>query len=443
MTDKNMTDKNMTETTDARVRTDMSGPLRFGALSCVALAGIFGLWAGFTTISGAVIAPGVVVVDGDPREVQHLDGGIVAQIAVSDGDVVTAGDMLVGLDATLLQTTHDVSTRRLAVALTRTARLEAELAGTPDIDFSGATFGQVDMAPQIAMQRDIFATRAALRTGQDAALRDTLSRTDNQITGAQAEQAALDRQSALLKNELTRIGGLVARNLIRVDQQTALMQQDAQLAGEAARIATRIIELTDSRHTATLVAQQETRNFRDTATTELAVARAEAEELTLEIVTRTAQLDRVVLRAPVSGVVHELQVRSPGAVITPGATVMQIVPQGYLPLVEINVDPRGIDQVHVGQGAEIMLASFDPNVAPKLHGTVMRVSADAVRDPQTGLMYYKVLVALTQAEIARMGDVAILPGMPVEAYLKTQERTVLAYLTQPLTQALGRAFREG
>ena len=426
------------------LRTGLSGPLFLATLATAAMAAIFGLWAGITTISGAVIAPGAVAVEGDPRAVQHLDGGIAAEILVTEGDRVAAGDPLIRLDPTELQTTRAVSLRRLAEAVARADRLEAERTGAETIVFADPDlpFEAPGMTAERAMQAEVFAARAELRAGELEALRARLAGLEGQIEGARAERTALGDQLALLEEEIARQSTLVERNLAGSTQLNGLQQQRAQLAGQIARGEARVTELEDARRTAELEARQADRTFLDTAVAELAKTRAEIEELKLDILTRTARLDRVVLRAPVSGVVHELAVRSPGAVIAPGDTVLQVVPQDDVPLVELRVDPRAIDQVHLGQSAEVMLSSFDPNVAPKLVGTVSRIAADAVQDRASGQTFYKVEVALTRDELSRLGEVAVLPGMPAEAFLKTRDRTVLAYLTQPLTRAVGRAFRE-
>ena len=426
------------------LRTGLAGPLFLAVLATAAMAAIFGLWAGITTISGAVIAPGAVAVEGDPRGVQHLDGGIAAEILVSEGDRVAAGDALIRLDPTELQSTRAVSLRRLADALARADRLEAERTGAHQIAPSvpDLPFETPDMASERAMQAEVFAARAELRAGEAEALADRLAGLEGQIAGARAERGALGDQLALLEDEIDRQSTLVERNLAGSAPLNGLQQQRAQLVGQIARGEARVTELEDARRTAALEARQAERTFLDTVVADLAETRAEIEELKLDILTRSARLDRVVLRAPVAGVVHELAVRSPGAVIAPGDTVLQVVPQDDVPLVALRVDPRAIDQVHLGQDAEVMLSSFDPNVAPKLVGTVTRIAADAVQDRASGQSFYEVEVALTRDELARLGEVAVLPGMPAEAYLKTRDRTVLAYLTQPLTRAVGRAFRE-
>lgn len=423
---------------------DLRRPARAGLLATVLLVGVLGTWAATTMIGGAVIASGQTQVAGRPQPVQSLDGGIVAEILVREGDRVTAGQPMVRLDPTLVAVNLGIAEARLAGALALRARLAAEAADLPEPVFGPADlpFPAPDGTAHETGQRQIFAARAALRQGNRDRLAETRAQIASQIAGTEAQIAAARVQAGLVAAELADTAALAERGLVRRAQLTALQQQAAELDGRIAALEADRARLAIQGQDSALALLQQENAFREAVATDLRATTAEIEQLVLEIVTRRAQLDRVDLRSPADGIVHDLRPAGPGAVVSPGETLVQVVPLDRGLEFELRVDPHAIDQVHPGQKAEVVLSALDPRATPRLMAEVAAVPPGATTDPLTGQRYFRVALTVPPEELARLGDVSLMPGMPVEGYLETGDRTVLDYLVRPFTAQIARAFRE-
>lgn len=424
--------------------TDLSRPRRMLYLASFLLVGVLGGWAALTPINSAVIAGGQVVVTGHPRPVQSLEGGVVAEILVQNGDAVEAGQVLLRMDSTLLTTNLGITTTRLAAALALQARLSSEQRGLsePDFTYPALPFPLPDMAAAEDAERAIFTARAAVRAGLAARSTEAVAQIDAQIAGSAGQLTTVETRKTLAQSELDRMKRLSEQGLVRKSDLSTAEANLAALEGEAVRLGAERAALVTSRRDAELAGAQSERAALEEIVTKLRETTDQVEELTLEIVTRSAALDRVEVRAPVAGLVHDLQLTTAGAVLAPGATAMQIVPLAEGVDFEIRVDPRAIDQVWPGQKAELALSSFDPQTTPKLKAEVAAVPADTLRDPQSGASYYRVVLRLEEGELARLNNQEVRPGMPVEAYLSTGSHSVLDYLLSPVTAHLNRAFRE-
>ncbi|ABI93423.1 HlyD family type I secretion periplasmic adaptor subunit (plasmid) [Roseobacter denitrificans] len=429
---------------DLTLRLSMRSVFLAGLIGLVALLGGVGFWAGTTLINGAVIAQGQAVVRGNAKQVQHLDGGIVADILVQDGDGVQAGDVLIRLDPTLVRMNLDVTRQRLADALTQQARLRAEQQGLGTLTFvyPDLPFEMPDMAANEAGQRAIFTARAAVQTGGRDQLAEAFRQFENQIEGLTSQMEAISAQIGFVSKDLDNMQVLVERNLARQSQLNDLNRTRADLEGRRAALASDIAQLSNARREAEIQTLQSERSFQESVVTDLRTITSQVDELILDIVTRAAQLDRINIRAPAAGIVHELQISTVGGVIDPGQVIAEIIPQDQALDFELRVQPQDIDQVYIGQEAETLIAAFDVNETPKLIGSVARISPNAIVDPQTGQSYYLINLTVPAEEIARLGGLRIKPGMPVEAYLATGERTVLGYLISPVTTQMRRAFRQ-
>jgi len=297
------------------------------------------------------------------------------------------------------------------------------------------------MAAAEAGQRALFAARAARAADARRRLAETEAQIAAQTAGISAQIEAARAEAALLAGEIAVQADLVGRGLARQGPLSELRRQEAALAGRiAGHEAERTRLAAEGRAAALALAGEEgaraeevAQGLRDTATL--------IAELTGEILGLEAALARTELRAPAAGIIHELAV-SPGAVAAPGAVLAQIVPVERGVEVEIRLDPRAIDQVHPGQQAEVVIAALDPRTTPRLAARVASVPPGAVTDPATGRSFYRVTLALPESELARLGPVALTPGMPVEAYLATGERSALAWLSAPLLAPLRQALRE-
>lgn len=424
--------------------TSLRKPSIAGLLGGIIMIGILGIWVGMTVIGGAVIAQGQIVVKGKPQIIQTLDGGIVNEVLVQDGDIVKAGDVILRLDPTILSTNRDIAYSRLAASLALRARLEVERQGQDTLSFAypALPFERPDTTTEERGQQEIFEARHAVRQGNRAKLAETLAQFDNQITGAKGQIAALDQQLAYMDTDIQKQRKLVERGLARESQLSELSRNKAELMGRAAALDAELARLINARKDAELTTLQQERSFLEEVVTELREANTATEELILDIATRNIQLDRVDIRAPASGIVHEMLVSTTGAVLSPGGTISQVVPLDKGLDFELRIDPSKINEVHVGQDADIILSAFDRQNTPKLAAHVAGISADAIADTQTGRSFYRVTLNVPPEELALIGEEAIKPGMPVEAYLKTGDRTVLSYLVQPVANHLRRAFRE-
>lgn len=424
--------------------TSLHRPALLGILGTIALFAIFGAWAGNTVIGGAIIATGQTSVQGKPFAVQSLDGGIVRSVDVKSGDKVEAGQVLIRLDPTVVSANLEIARTRLAAALALRARLMSEQAGHDEIVFAYPSLPIADLETGLHedSQRGIFAARANVMAGERTGLQDTIAQIDSQISGIEGQREATLAQVALLKPQLENQDRLMSQGLIRqgevLQNRREMMRLDGQLSSldsEAARLRT-------ARRDAENRQLQTERQFLQDVVTELNEVADRVEELTLEVVNRSAELKRADISAPASGVVHEMQITGLGNVVAPGATLLEIIPTSKEIEFEVKVDPRSVDQIYIGQQAELALSSYDPRSTPRLDAKVSGVSPDAVSDPRTGRSFFRVILTLDDAEDLSGHGVEIRPGMPIEAYLQTGDRSVLSYLLHPISQQLDRAFRE-
>ncbi|MFT4149722.1 MAG: HlyD family type I secretion periplasmic adaptor subunit [Paracoccaceae bacterium] len=430
-------------------RTGFSGAGRLGAVLGLAALAALGVWAATTMIGGAVIAQGEAAVRGQPRSLQHLDGGILSEILVANGDTVQAGQVIARLDPTLLAANLEIARSRLAGSLALAARLEAETAGEDRLDpariaaLSGADLADPqDLAHQVEAQAGILATRRDFHAGEAAQLQENLARLDAQSQGIHALIEARTDQLALVERELANLEPLANKGLIRDTQLLDAQRRQSELKGQIASDQADIARMAVERRDAELKLAQSRHEEAEKVATDLRTARAEAAELVPQILTTQAQLDRVEIRAPVAGIVHELQLTTPGAVLAAGQTLAQIVPVAEGVEFDLRLDPRSIDEVHPGQKARIVLPAFDSRTTPQIFGEVASISPTSVTDPQTGRSFYRLRLSVPADEMARLGTRHLVPGMPVEAYLQTGDRSVLAYLLHPLTVQADRMFRE-
>ena len=438
----------MTMTLSPTPRSDLRPPILWGIAGLAVLMGVGLVWSMLAMVSGAVIASGQAVVRGEAKLVQTLDGGTVVQIAVKNGDLVKAGQVLVRLDPTAARVNLDAARSQLADALARRARLQAEQTGlgvglaAPDFDYPPLPFARPDTARQEAAEAALFTVRADEIAGKRRQLADQLTQFSNQIAGTAAQIAAKQDQLRFLETDLANVQTLVTQGLAPQSQLLDKKRGQSDLLGQIAALQTEEARLNNSKHDSELTTLQGERAFREEVLTQLAEVSAKIDTLTLDIVTRAAQLQRVEIRAPEAGIVHQLAVTTIGGVAAAGATLLQVVPLSDGVDFQLRIDPKSVDQVYPGQPARVVMAAFNTRTTPQLMGTVTAVSPGTITDPVTGQSYYRAELTVPPAEIARLGDVVLMPGMPVEAFLTTGERSVMAYLLDPLSARLGRAFRE-
>lgn len=422
------------------------GTVIAGMLSVLVLVGGFVAWAVTTQISGAVVASGQVEVEQHRQIVQHPDGGVVQAIAVSDGDGVEAGQLLLSLDGTLLRTEHTIVEGQYFEILARRGRLEAERGDAPEVTFPAelvvAAAASEPLAHLIEGQASLFRTRLdTLRQSMDQLGKQAETIT-SEMAGIEAQIAALARQRELIGRELTDQQSLLDRGLAQASRVLALEREAARIDGELgslqaglASAAIRQTELEIQR----LRLSAERREEAETQLRDLGYRELELAERRRSL---TEQLDRLEIRAPVSGVIYNMQVTTPRSVIRPADALMYVIPQDRPLVIGARVATINIDEIQPGQPVALRFSAFSQRTTPEISGRLDRVSADALIDEATRMPYYRAEVSIPPEELEKLGALSLVPGMPVEVYIQTGNRSPMAYLMKPLTDYFVRAFRE-
>jgi HlyD family secretion protein len=416
-----------------------------GTAVVVFLAFGVGGWASTAEISGALIAPGSLVVDSNVKKVQHPTGGVVGELRVHDGDRVKAGDLLIRLDETVTRANLAIVTKGLTELYARKARLGAERDGadTMELPKEFADRGaDPDVQESMASERRLFELRRKARLGQKDQLQQRIAQLKEQITGLTAQQDAKTKEMSLIDQELQGVRDLWAKNLVQLSRLTSLEREDARLQGERGQLIASAAEAKGKIVETELQILQVDQEFTSDVAKELRETDGKIGEYVERKVTAEDQLRRTEIRAPQDGVVFQSTANTVGGVVTAGDPIMLIVPEADTLLVEVKVEPKDIDQLQFGQPVVLRFSAFNLRTTPELNGTVVRIAADTSTDQRTGQSYYLVRISMTAEEISRLGDVKLTPGMPVEAFIQTGERTMLSYLVKPLHDQLKRAFRE-
>ncbi|MEM7719203.1 MAG: HlyD family type I secretion periplasmic adaptor subunit [Pseudomonadota bacterium] len=419
-------------------------PLIVGLTALALLIGGIGFWSVRTHIAGAIIANGLVEVENNRQVVQHAEGGTVGEILARDGDRVMAGDPLILLDATLLQSDIAVIELQLVELTARRARLEAERDDAPALSLPPSLLNAPSptAADQIAGQRKLFAARRETLESELIQIEERIQQTRNRVLGTEAQITALLVQADLVGSELADMETLLEKGLIPNGRISTLRREAARLGGEIGALTARVAEYRGEIAGNEIERLRRITERRETAISELRDIQFRELELTEKLRGLTERMTRLDVRAPVGGIVYGSTIFAENAVIRPADPLMYIIPQDQPLIVSARVDAIHIDQVHVGQTASLRFPAFNQRITPEVAGTVLKVSADILRDEATGLSYYRVNVVPDPFELVKLADQTLLPGMPVETFLKTTERTPLSYLTKPLTDYFQRSFRE-
>lgn len=405
----------------------------------------FGGWAATTQLSGAVIATGVLAVEGNAKKVQHPTGGIVAEMLVKEGQSVSAGDTIVRLDATVMRANLAATSKNLDFLYARQARLEAERDGLSDVAVPQVlaerlTFGAAEAT--MVSERRLFDDRRASREGQRARLKEQVQQLREQITGLDLQQQAKSEEITLIEKELEGLRKLFEIGGVTLSQVNALERNSARLRGERGQLVASIAVARGRVSEIELQILQVDQMMRAEVAAELRDTANKQAELVEQEVTARDQLKHVEIKAPIAGAVHELAIHTVGGVITPAETLMEIVPRDGTLAVEVHLSPRDIDQLSIGQAATLRLTAFNRNTTPELNGILSRVSADLEADQRTGASFYSAAIEIPEAELSRLGGLVLVPGMPVEAFIRTSDRTVLSYFAKPIRDHAARVFRQ-
>jgi HlyD family secretion protein len=415
------------------------------AVAAILLVVGLGGWAATTEFAGAVIASGQLVVDSNVKKVQHPTGGVVSQLFVTDGDQVKEGDILLRLDDTQTRANLAIQTKSLDEMAARQAREEAERDGADTIEFPPDLLDRMndpDVAKAVNGERRQFEVRRAAREGQRAQLQERIAQLEQEIKGYDAQIISKDSQIDWIVKELDGVNDLWKKGLVPYTRVTALERDKARLDGERGQLVATKAQSKGKIAETKLQILQIDQDMRSEVGKDLAEIRAKTAETFEKKVAAEDQLKRVDIRAPQDGVVHQLSVHTVGGVIAQGEQIMLIVPEGDTLDVEAKIQPQDIDQVRVGQPAVVRLTAFNQRTTPELNGEVSRVAADTTEDQKTGARYYTVRITVPQKELKRLHRLRLVPGMPAEAFIQTNVRTVMSYLVRPLHDQIVKAFRE-
>ncbi|MGI1662664.1 HlyD family type I secretion periplasmic adaptor subunit [Palleronia sp. KMU-117] len=422
------------------------GPVLTGVGALVLLIGVLGVWSVRTTLSGAVIASGMVVVESNRQVIQHPEGGVVGEILARNGDQVEAGQTLIRFDDTLLRSELAVLDAQLIEIQARKARLEAEALGAATIDFPDALLAIADTNPeaaaQIRGQEDLFTARIGTLGQQAQQLDEQILQIENQIEGTTAQLTALGTQEELIVGELADQESLFERGLVPVGRVIELRREAARLAGEIGKLTSEVAQLRGQ------IAAIEIEKLRLDATRreEAIVTLRDIQFREIELSERRLgleeRLSRLEVRSPVPGVVYDQQVFAVQSVVQAGAPMMYVIPQDQPLLVQARVSSVHVDEVRLGQEAVLRFTAFDQRRTPEMTGHVAAISADVFVDERTGANFYEIQLLPGPDELSKLDGQVLLPGMPVEAFIRTEDRTPISYLTKPLTDYFNRAFRE-
>lgn len=426
-------------------------PLRsfmiLGLICLAILVGGFGYWSATTQISGAVIAPGQIEVDQNRQVVQHPDGGVVAEILVDEGDVVAEGDTLIRLDPTLLQSELTIVEDQFFELAARRARLRAERDGADEITFDPevleAAAENESVAELVEGQRNLFDARSESIQREIEQLGKRSEQIADQVRGIDAQQVALERQLELIEQELVDQQALLDRGLAQASRVLSLQREQARLAGQVGQLTAqkaqaegRITEINIE------VIKLDTQR-REEAITTLRDLQTNERELAENRNALLERLSRMEVKAPVSGVVYGMQVFAKRSVIRSAEPVLYLIPQDRPLVIATQVEVIHIDKVFVNQEVTLRFSALDQRETPELFGHVVKLSPDAFQDEATRQSYYRAEIVLQDGEMDRLPqNVTLIPGMPVEAFIKTNDRTPLAYLTKPFMDYFSKAFRE-
>ena len=435
-------DRKLTPALESIQRYVIFGMVMFG---CVTFG--IGGWAATMHLSGAVIGQGVVVVDSSVKKVQHPTGGIIGELRVREGDRVNTGDILVRLDETQTLANATIVTKNLDELLARQARLEAERDSADQIVFPRALLqrtqdsnSEADRA--IGAEQKLFDLRRQARSGQKAQLKERSTQLQDEIKGYMGQVEAKLKEIEFIRQELEGVRGLWQKNLVPITRLNLLERDAARIEGERSQLNGMIAQSKGKIAEIALQIIQIDQDLRSEVGKDLIETRSKLSELAERKTAAVDLLNRIDIRAPQSGRVHELKFHTIGGVIAPGEQIMLIVPDVDALAVEVKISPRDIEQVYFGQTATMKFAAFNQKTTPEIDGEISVVSADITQDQRTGMSYYTVRAVLKQDELAKLGSAKLVPGMPVDVFIKTPGRTALSYLMKPLRDQAERAFKE-
>ncbi len=411
-------------------------------LTLLLLAGLGG-WGAYASISSAIISPGTIVVEGSDKKVQHQTGGVVGEILVKNGDAVEAGQVLVRLDPTQTRASLGVVTSQQVQLEGRMARLQAERDQSVTVIFTDEFKRISPEAKQIAdSEQRLFEARQTAKAGQKSQLTERIGQLHQEIDGLKAQLLAKETEVSLMTDEFDRVQLMRNQSLVPVTRLLTAERDLTRLKGERGLLFSNIARTKGQISEIELQMISLDQTMQSDSMKELREVEGRLSELVERRNAAQDQLERIDIRAPIGGIVHEMQIHTVGGVITPAETLMTIVPSGEKLAIEIHVAPTDIDQMMIGQHATLHFSGFNRQTTPEFPGVVAQIAANLTREPQTGVTYYVARLAIAEDKQEEVRALKLVPGMPVETFIETGERTAISYLLKPFLDQVARAFRE-
>lgn len=437
-------------------REEVRGYIISGFVIAATLLGSVGVWAAATDIGGAVLASGMVVVDNSTKKVQHPTGGVVGEILVKEGARVEAGQVLIRLDETVTKANLSLVTRQLDEIAIRKARLTAEIDGSDTLSFPPdieARTSEPHIAESLKTEKALFTSRYTGRLRQTGQLNERILQLRQQAEGIEAQARARREELDLAGKERDALNKLEGQRLVNIAKITVARRTVAQLEGSLAEVISQGAQVRAKVAETELQILELEQNIKTEAAKELREQQGRVAELAERRIAAEDQLKRVDIRAPQSGLVHQLSVHTVGGVIGPAEPLLMVVPIDERLVVEARVAPHDIDQIKTGAKGRIRFSAFNQRTTPEFSATVKRISADLVVEqqgasrsgapvavPQGAPAYYTIRLEIDDP--SKLAGLTLLPGMPAEVHISTQERTALSYFAKPLTDQFARAFKE-
>jgi HlyD family type I secretion membrane fusion protein len=426
--------------------TSCKGSIAFGWTIIAIVFGGFGTWASLAPLSSAAIAPGTVVVDSSRKSLQHLEGGVIREILVRDGDVVEAGEILLRLDGANVRAAMGSLQPMLATNRAYQARLQAERNGEGEIIFPDELLleakADIATAQILGGQKRIFETRRNALIGEKALNANRLAQSRQRLEGLERQRGVKERGLAILREELATQKALLSKGYATRKSVASAERSLQQLESEYTELQSKVEEAKMLVQRYELEETQIDKNFVEQVENELYDAEKEYYQLIERMRAIQDQYARLDIRAPVSGVVVNMKVHTVGGVIAPGNPILDIVPQNDKLMIEAQVRPSDVDGVRAGLAADVRFPAFDGTDTPRLQGTVTLVSADRLTNASNGTPYFLARVEVDEEDLIQLKGLSLVPGMPAEVLINKSERTLLNYLLSPIMHGIWTAFRQ-
>ena len=415
---------------------------RIGLVAIALFLGGLTTWSVTTRLQGAVAAQGVLVVASETKRVQHPIGGVVSSILVREGEKVTPGETVMRLDDTTARANVQIIATQLDELQARSTRLEAERDDHAVMRQPTSTRPSPALLQAFATEQRLFEVRRAARERKNEQIRKRIAQLGDEIRGLRAQQGAKEREAAIIQTELAGVEDLYQRKLVQINRLSALQRDQASIEGHRGQLVASIAQSEGKIAELELQGIRDEEELRAEVMKELAEAQARRNEFAERLTAAEDQLNRLDIRAPNAGIVHQLAIHTVGGVLRAGDTAMSIVPDEDELQLGLRVTPADIDQIRTGQSVRVKLQAGQHNATPDLNGTVLRIGADAVRDDRRDMAYYDVRVGFSPAEMAKLGPLKPIAGMQAEAFVETSLRSPIDYLLKPFRDQVARTFRE-